>query len=100
MGKNIKLLSCAEVLKALGHPVRMRILVGLICDEHCNVSKLVKNFKLPQSTISQHLAILKSRKIIEPHKTGVSTCYRVIDNRVKQIIKIFGIRCDIQEADS
>ncbi|MEA2081721.1 MAG: metalloregulator ArsR/SmtB family transcription factor [Elusimicrobiota bacterium] len=87
---------CADILKALGHPVRMQIVAGLMCDNECNVNRIVESLNLPQSTISQHLSILKSRNIIEAEKHGVSICYKVTDDRVKKIIRIFEIKCDMK----
>jgi len=77
----------SEILKALGHPVRLQIVAGLIKDE-CNVSQIQKILRLPQSTISQHLKILKSAGIIEGRREGTKTCYRVIDVRVRMIVEI------------
>ncbi len=77
----------SEILKALAHPVRLRIVHGLINNE-CNVDKIVKALKMPQSTVSQHLAILKIRGILQVRKEGVRTCYRVIDPRV---VKLLGV---------
>ena len=48
----------AKVLKALGHSARLRIVAGLIKNE-CNVSQIQQSLQLPQSTVSQHLKILK-----------------------------------------
>lgn len=79
----------SELLKALGHPVRLRMVEGLLNHE-CNVSKIVKTLNLPQSTISQHLGILKSRGIVTIRKEGVKTCYRVTDARIAQLVKILG----------
>jgi DNA-binding transcriptional ArsR family regulator len=76
----------SEVLKALAHPVRLRMVAGL-CDHECNVNRMVEKLGLPQSTVSQHLAILKSRGIIAPQKEGVRTCYRVVDLRVQEILR-------------
>jgi DNA-binding transcriptional ArsR family regulator len=78
----------SEMLKALGHPVRLKILYGLISVDECNVNKIVENLNTPQSTISQHLGILKSRGIISPKKDGVKTCYTIADKRVLKIFKI------------
>lgn len=75
----------SELLKAIGHPVRLRILEGLMKDE-CNVSKIVKSVRVPQSTVSQHLGVLRTRKIIRARKEGVRTCYSVIDDRVRKIV--------------
>ncbi|MHB9154243.1 MAG: ArsR/SmtB family transcription factor [Endomicrobiales bacterium] len=76
------------LLKALGHPVRLRIVLGLLENEECNVNKIVENLGIPQSTASQHLGVLRSRGIIVPRKEGVKTCYRVVDERVKEIIAV------------
>lgn len=77
----------SEVLKALGHPVRLRMVEGLINDE-CNVNKIMDVLNIPQSTASQHLGILKTRGIVEARKEGVRTCYRVIDQSVREIMDI------------
>jgi DNA-binding transcriptional ArsR family regulator len=72
-------------LKALAHPVRLRMVEGLLGKE-CNVNKMVKALNMPQSTVSQHLGILRSRGIVSIRKEGVKTCYRVIDPRIKELI--------------
>jgi ArsR family transcriptional regulator, arsenate/arsenite/antimonite-responsive transcriptional repressor len=77
----------SQRLKALGHPVRLRMVQGLLGHE-CNVNKMVKALGLPQSTVSQHLGILKSRGIVEIRKEGVKTCYRVTDVRVVELMKV------------
>ena len=77
----------SETLKAIAHPVRLRIVQGLMVNE-CNVGTIVKKLGLPQSTVSQHLSILKSRGIITPRKEGVKTCYVVVDMYVRGIIGI------------
>lgn len=77
----------SETLKALAHPARMNIVVGLLKDE-CNVGQIQKVLGLPQSTISQHLRILKNADIIKGRKEGTKICYRVIDAQVRKIVKI------------
>ena len=79
----------SELLKALGHPVRLRMVEGLLSRE-CNVKKMVKALNLPQSTVSQHLGILRSRGIVKIRKEGVKTCYRVADVRIAELMKILG----------
>ncbi|MBN2058394.1 MAG: winged helix-turn-helix transcriptional regulator [Candidatus Saganbacteria bacterium] len=75
----------AEVFKALGHPVRLTIARGL-CQNKCNVNKIVGRLGLPQPTISQHLRILKAAGIITGERKGVEICYRVTDPFVKQVL--------------
>ncbi|MDD5435736.1 MAG: metalloregulator ArsR/SmtB family transcription factor [Nitrospira sp.] len=79
----------SELLKALGHPVRLKMVEGLLGQE-CNVNKMVQALKLPQSTVSQHLGILKSRGIVQIRKEGVKTCYRVTDVRIAELMKVLG----------
>ena len=85
MGINYEKVS--ETLKALAHPARLKIVAGLLKDE-CNVGQIQKALKLPQSTISQHLRILKNAGIIKGRKEGTKTCYRVIDVQVRKIVEI------------
>jgi len=77
----------SETLKALAHPARLKMVAGLLKDE-CNVAQIQKVLGLPQSTISQHLRILKNAGIIKGRREGTKTCYRVIDVRVKKIVEI------------
>ncbi len=79
----------SEILKALAHPVRLRMVEGLSRNE-CNVNKIVRALKIPQSTASQHLAVLRQRGIVEIRKDGVKTCYRVVDRRIIGIIDLLG----------
>jgi ArsR family transcriptional regulator len=77
----------SELLKALGHPVRLRIVKGLLKDQCC-VTQIAEKLGTPQSTVSQHLALLKNKGILYPVKTGLKTCYNVINDKVKRIIEI------------
>jgi ArsR family transcriptional regulator len=77
----------SETLKALAHPARLKMVIGLLKDE-CNVAQIQKALRLPQSTISQHLKILKNAGIIKGRKEGTKICYRVIDVHVKKIVEI------------
>jgi len=77
----------SELLKALGHPVRLRIVENLLNDE-CNVNKIMNILNIPQSTVSQHLGVLKNKGIVIARKEGVRTCYRVVEKRINNIIKI------------
>ncbi len=78
----------SELLKALGHPIRLQMICGLMANEGCHVNKIVEKLGLPQSTVSQHLGVLRSRGIIVPEKKGVKTCYRIADERVEKLVKL------------
>jgi ArsR family transcriptional regulator, arsenate/arsenite/antimonite-responsive transcriptional repressor len=66
----------ARVAKALAHPSRLLILDALGEGEIC-VCKLTPLIGADQSTVSKHLAILKSAGLIEDRKQGVMTYYRL-----------------------
>jgi DNA-binding transcriptional ArsR family regulator len=79
----------SRVFRALGHPVRLAILQGLRTTKGCNVNEMVRKLDLPQSTVSQHLGLLRSNGIIEPRKDGVRTCYQIVDTRISRILDVF-----------
>jgi len=72
----------SDLLKALAHPVRLKIiellLIGLDI-EGCSVNSIQKKIGIPQSTVSQHLQILRNKGIIDGSKKGLEVCYKVID---------------------
>jgi ArsR family transcriptional regulator len=75
----------AEILKALGHPIRYCIVEGLLSGEK-NVAGLVDCLKVPQPTVSQHLHILKAAGILEGNRTGNQMHYSVLNPDVRKII--------------
>ncbi|NLB19582.1 MAG: winged helix-turn-helix transcriptional regulator [Clostridium sp.] len=78
----------ADLLKALGHPVSLCIIQGLIRTGGCHVSHMIECLGLPQSTISQHLQTLKHAGIIEGTRQGLSITYRVIHPMVPSLIEL------------
>lgn len=77
----------AEILKVLGHPVRIKIVAGL-CSKECNVKHIWECLGLPQATVSQHLALLKNKGIIEGKRDGVEIYYSVVHPLAKKIVDI------------
>lgn len=75
----------AETLKVLGHPVRLKIVAGLM-SQSCNVKKIWECLELPQATVSQHLALLKNKGIIQGRREGVEVFYQVVSPVAKRII--------------
>ena len=80
----------SEILKVLGHPIRLKIVAGLM-SESCNVKKIWECLSLPQATVSQHLALLKNKNIITGRREGVEVYYQVTSQEAIRIIgAIFG----------
>lgn len=80
----------SEILKALAHPVRLKIVDILrgLSEEECYVGFVQEKLDLPQSTVSQHLTKLKDKGIIEGERNKVEICYRVIDDRAEEILSV------------
>ncbi len=65
----------AKMLKALGNPVRFRIVEFLAEKQTCITNDIVENIPLAQSTISQHLKVLREAGLIIGEIEGPATCY-------------------------
>lgn len=77
----------AAQAKALSHPIRVRILSILTqLNEHdnCLNSDLVGELGLAQSTVSEHLRILKAADFIRAEAIPPKMCYRVQSKVIKQ----------------
>jgi ArsR family transcriptional regulator len=80
----------SEILKVLGHPIRLKIVAGLM-SQSCNVKKIWECLSLPQATVSQHLALLKNKNIITGRRDGVEVYYQVTSPEAISIVgAIFG----------
>ena len=67
----------ATLCKALGHPARVRIL-RILCEKGACISgDLAEEFELAQSTVSEHLRILKEAKLVQGTIDGPRRCYCV-----------------------
>ncbi len=82
-----ELVEFSEKLKALGHPLRLCMIRGLVECGGCNVKKIQTCTEVPQSTISQHLDKLKNAGIIAGERKGNEVIYRVIDPDIKKLLE-------------
>ena len=67
----------AKLTWALAHPARLRILRILLHCESCICGELVDQLPLAQSTVSQHLKILKESGLVQGDVDGPKVCYCV-----------------------
>ena len=67
----------ADMCKALAHPARIRIFRHLLAEEKCVCGRIVEILPLAQSTVSQHLKILKDAGLVSGTVEGPRTCYCV-----------------------
>jgi len=65
----------AGICKALGHPARVKIVSHLKAIDQCVCGEIVQILPLAQSTVSQHLKVLKAAGLIKGEVEGPRTCY-------------------------
>lgn len=75
----------SQILKALSHPIRLKM-AAMLMDDECCVTDVTNALDISQSTSSQHLGILKNAGVVFPQKYGTKTCYVVNNELVKKII--------------
>jgi ArsR family transcriptional regulator len=67
----------AQRLKALAHPARLTIVRALMAAQRCSCGDIVRNLPLAQSTVSQHLKVLREAGLICGEIEGPRSCYWV-----------------------
>ena len=77
----------ADVLKAIAHPTRLKILCTLNLTE-LQVQTLVEKTGTTQSNISQHLALMKERKILTTRRDANRIFYRIRDPQLVELIML------------
>ncbi len=67
----------ARRIKALGHPARLRIVRSLmqVGGDGCFCGDIVRDLPLAQSTVSQHLKVLREAGLIRGEISGPRSCY-------------------------
>ncbi|MEX0680315.1 MAG: metalloregulator ArsR/SmtB family transcription factor [Balneolales bacterium] len=75
----------AQLTKALGHPVRLAILKLLTQRDTCFCGDFTDVLPLAQSTVSQHLKVLKDTGLITATSSGVRTCYCLSQDGIDEL---------------
>ncbi len=74
-----------ELTKAVGHPLRVRILRILAKRKSCICGELVDELPVAQSTVSQHLKMLKDSGLIQGEIDGPRTCYCIAPGVLEEL---------------
>ena len=77
----------AALAKAIGHPARVQILRILVRRTACVCGDIVDELPLAQSTVSQHLKVLKEAGLIRGEVDGPRVCY-CIEPRALRRLKV------------
>ena len=82
--------SLARLAWAIAHPARVRIVRLLISRETCMCGEIVDELPLAQSTVSQHLKILKEAGLIQGEVDGPKVCYCINVTKLKELKALIG----------
>ena len=76
----------AAMMKACGHPLRLKILCAIEMGEETCVSELWSCLEQSQPVVSQHLAVLKRRGIVTSQVQGNKRVYRISDPFIRSLV--------------
>ena len=85
IGRSAQIEMAAHAMKAIAHPLRLTILC-VLGEQEVNVQDIVDAVGTSQSNISQHLAILRDKGIVNWRKDGNRVFYKVADGRTLTLI--------------
>jgi ArsR family transcriptional regulator, virulence genes transcriptional regulator len=71
----------AEICKSLSSPVRLKILNSLRKGEN-SVEEMIRPLDLPKANLSQHLAVLRQRKIVVTRRAGLNIYYKIANPKM------------------
>jgi len=80
----------ATLSKALAHPARVKIVRILIRKNACICGDIVDELPLAQSTVSQHLKVLKDAGLIRGDVDGPRVCYCIEPRALRRLRALVG----------
>lgn len=76
----------AEFFKALSNPYRIRI-IGLLLQSKLDVNEIARTLSISQSSVSQHLKILKYHRLLKEKREGKHVYYSIVDSDLSNVIE-------------
>jgi len=93
-------------LRALAHPARLAIVRALAAVERCQCGEIVRGLPLAQSTVSQHLKVLKEAGLITGSIEGPRSCYcldrdtfEALAGELAQLLSLLGAAPDLSRPE-
>ena len=81
---NEKLHYSCELMRALAHPLRLKILAFIDSHDGINVNQIYQALKIEQSVTSQHLKIMKMAGVVNAEKDGKFVTYTIDYNIIER----------------
>jgi ArsR family transcriptional regulator len=71
----------AEICKSMANPTRLKIM-NLLREGEKSVEELKEYLKLPKANLSQHLSVLRQRRIVSTRRAGLNIYYRITNPKM------------------
>jgi DNA-binding transcriptional ArsR family regulator len=75
----------SRVLKALAHPLRLEMICGLR-QEPCTQTFIADTLGIAQSSVAQHLKVLRTEGLVRAERRGVEVVFSIADPIVNDIV--------------
>lgn len=82
-----KLEQSSEILRAIAHPLRLKILEFIDQNDLINVNKIYNTLNLEQSITSQHLRILRTAGLVQTERDGKFIHYSIDYDKIKNAVE-------------
>lgn len=79
MGEEKRIEKAAYVLRAVAHPLRIKIIQMLNENQELNVSTIYKNLNAEQSLVSHHLINMRDKGVLDIRRSGKNIYYSLVD---------------------
>jgi DNA-binding transcriptional ArsR family regulator len=83
---NKNLEGASSLMRALTHPIRLKLISFIDQNKRINVNKIYKALKMEQSVASQHLRILRDEKLVKAERNGKFIFYTVNYAKVEAVV--------------
>ncbi len=90
----------ARIARALSHPARIRILQLLAEQNECKGAEVFSGLPLAQSTISEHLRVLREAGLVSSHPVGTAMTYCLVPERIAAFTDALDFVADAPACDS
>jgi ArsR family transcriptional regulator len=75
----------AEVLKAVAHPLRIRV-VAALCDKASSVTQLCERLDVRQALLSQHLSVLRLTGLVSVERSNGCATYSIKEEGLRDLV--------------
>ena len=87
MNDDKRMEKASYVLKAVAHPLRIKIILMLTEHQELNVSAIYKKLNAEQSLISHHLINMRDKGILDIRRSGKNIYYFLVDPAISEVIE-------------